>query len=128
MGLLDTLKDVVVLVQKADNIELVKQVLGLQMQAQEMLEENRLLKGKVVELEKSLQLAKALSFRAPFYYVPSDETPFCPRCWEGNRKTIHVVLIFRQKDTRWDCPECKRMYLIRGPHSGSPEWTVRPED
>ncbi len=31
MGILDTLKDVVTLVQKTDNIELVKQVLALQL-------------------------------------------------------------------------------------------------
>ena len=118
MGLIDTLKDVAMLVQKADNIELVKHVLALQTQAQDMLSENQALKSKIGDLEAALNLAKTLTFRAPFYYAPNDETPYCARCWESSRKAIHVVLIFSQQDTRWDCPDCKHTYLIRGGGSG----------
>jgi len=112
MGIIETIKDVVTLVQKADNIDLVKHVLALQTQAQELIEENRNLKEKVRELEGLLQLAKSLSFQAPFYVADGDPVPFCPRCWEADRKPVHVVKIFGGARTRWDCVECRRTYMI----------------
>lgn len=120
MGLIDTLKDVAVLVQKADNIDLVKNVLALQTQAQEMLNENQTLKARVAELDAALNFSKTLTFREPFYYAEGDQTPYCSRCWESARKAIHVVLVFRQQDARWDCPDCKHMFLIRGGDGSGP--------
>ncbi len=116
MGIIETIKDVAVLVQKADNIDLVKHVLALQTQAQELIEDNRSLKEKVKELEGLLQFAKNLSFRVPFYFATGDAVPYCPRCWEVKRKAIHVVRIYESQEsqeTRWDCFECNQMYLIR---------------
>ena len=46
MGILDTLKDAVTLIQKADNIELNRTILGLQSQVFDLVEENRRLKDK----------------------------------------------------------------------------------
>lgn len=112
MGIIETIKDVAVLVQKADNIDLVKHVLALQTQAQELIEENRGLKEKLKALEDLLQFAKTLSFRAPFYYATGDAVPYCPRCWEVKRKAVHVVKIFEDEQTRWDCFDCSQMYLI----------------
>ena len=114
MGVLDTIKDLAVLVQKADNLELLKHVLALQSQVQDMFNENRTLRDKVGALEATIELARSLSFRAPFYFVVGDETPFCPRCWEVDRKAVHVVLIFRNGSTRWDCKQCNQTYLIKG--------------
>lgn len=113
MGIIDTVKDVAILVQKADNIDLVKHVLALQTQAQEMLDENRALKGRVVGLEKLLTFAKTLKFQAPFYFAENDDIPICSRCWEVNQKAVHVVGIYNNSDEdRWDCPECKFMCII----------------
>lgn len=113
MGIIDTVKEVAVLVQKADNIELVKHVLALQTQAQEMLDDNRALKARVEELERLLTFAKTVKFQAPFYFAESDNIPLCARCWEVNKKAVHVVSIYKgTDDDRWDCPECKYMYLI----------------
>lgn len=113
MGIIDTAKDVAILVQKADNIDLVKHVLALQTQAQEMLDENRASKARVEELEKLLTFAKTVKFQAPFYFAENDSIPLCARCWEVNKKAVHVVSIYKgSDDDRWDCPECKYMYLI----------------
>ena len=113
MGLIDTVKDVAVLVQKADNIELLKHVLALQIQVQEMLDENRTLKARIDELEKLLSFAKSLNFQAPFYFAENDKVPLCARCWEISKKAVHVVNIFKNRpQDRWDCPECKFMYII----------------
>lgn len=112
MAILDTIKDVVAVVQKADNIDLMKHVLALQTQIQEILEDNHALKNKNQELEKALQFSGSLTFEAPFYYAQEDETPLCPRCWEVDRTAVHVVSIFKGKTDRWDCSQCKQMYLI----------------
>lgn len=113
MGLIDTVKDVAVLVQKADNIDLVKHVLALQTQVQEILDENRALKARIEEVEKLLTFAKTLSFQTPFYFAENDKIPLCARCWEISKKAVHVVSIFKNKpEDRWDCPECKFMYLV----------------
>ncbi|MBI3697636.1 MAG: hypothetical protein HY238_22735 [Acidobacteria bacterium] len=56
MGFVDTVKDVVTLVQKTDNIELVKHVLSLQTQALDMQDENRKLRDRALERKRwSLQ-------------------------------------------------------------------------
>ena len=113
MGIIDTVKDVAVLVQKADNIDLVKHVLALQIQVQEVLDENRALKGRIQELENLLTFAKTLKFQAPFYLTENDNIPLCARCWEVNKLAVHMVNVYKDvKDDRWDCPECKTMYII----------------
>ena len=104
MGFYDTLKDVVTMVQKTDNIELVKQVLSLQTEALGMQEENRQLRSRVGELEKALQFARDLQFKAPFYYAPDDKIPYCAHCWEAKRLAIHLHGDWN--DRRWDCPHC----------------------
>ena len=63
MGMLDTVKAVVTLVQKTDNIELVKQVLSLQAEALAMQDENQKLRERVKELEQALDFAKGAAVR-----------------------------------------------------------------
>lgn len=63
MGILDTAKDVITLVQKADNLELVKQVLALQADIMKMMEENRTLKDEIRELKGQLHTKASLTFR-----------------------------------------------------------------
>jgi hypothetical protein len=113
MGLIETVKDVVSLVQKADNIDLMKQVMSLQTQAYEMLNENQSLREKISALESTLSAAGKLTFKAPFYFADGDETPICPRCWEVDRRTVHLHGPFRVTGLRWDCPQCKREYLVQ---------------
>ena len=110
MGIVDTLKDVVTLVQKTDNIELVKQVLALQSQALEMQEENRTLRDQVKALDAALSFAKTLRFEAPLYYAPDDKTPFCARCWEVDRRALHLKSDWNGR--RWACYQCEKVYVL----------------
>lgn len=95
MGILDTVKDVAVLIQKADNIELVKQVLALQIQAQDLVEENRLLKSKLATRE-------ALAFRKNAYWLAEDG-PFCSKCWDADAKLVRLHV---RVDHVPRCPNC----------------------
>ena len=63
MGIVDTLKDVVTLVQKTDNIELAEHVLSLQAAALAVQEDNRKLRKRVEELEQALDFAKGAAVR-----------------------------------------------------------------
>jgi len=122
MGIVDTLKDVVTLVQRTDNIELVKQVLSLQTQALEMQEENRRLRERVKELEQMLDFAKALRFDAPFYFSPEDKIPFCARRWEAEHHAIHLKNDWDGR--RWECCQCGKVYLLDD--SAKPGLAFRP--
>ncbi len=109
-GIVDTLRDVVTLVQKTDNIELVRQVLSLQTQALEMQEDNRTLRERVKELEQTLALAKSLRFETPFYFALDDKIPFRARCWEVDRRAVHLKSDWNGR--RWECYQCGKVYLL----------------
>ena len=77
MGILDTAKDVITLVQKADNLELVKQVLALQSDIMKMMDENRTLKDE------------------NYYWLPkedgTEDGPFCSACQDGDHKLVRAT-------------------------------------
>ncbi len=120
MGLVDTLKDVVILVQKTDNIELVKHVLSLQSQVLEMQDENRRQREQVAQLTQMLDFAKQLRFEAPFYVAADDKTPFCARCWEADRRAIHLKGDWKGK--KWECFKCGSIYLLDDTAKPSAVW------
>lgn len=112
MGLIDTVKDVATLVQKTDNIEIVKHVLALQTQALDTLAEISTLRERVRELESQLAFAGTLTFRAPLYFATGDRTPYCAKCWESERRAIHLKEDWN--GTRWECFHCTSVYLLDG--------------
>jgi regulator of replication initiation timing len=87
VGILETAKDVVTLVQKADNLELVKQILALQSDIMKMMEENRVLRDENLTLKEQLHAKKTLVFRNNHYWMPkedgSEDGPFCSACQDG---------------------------------------------
>jgi hypothetical protein len=95
MGILDTAKDVITLVQKADNLELVKQVLALQNDIMKMMEENRGLRDEVRTLKEQLHTKESLVFRNNAYWLPKDdgteEGPFCSACHDGDHKLVRMT-------------------------------------
>ena len=95
MGILDTAKDVVTLVQKADNLELVKQILTLQSDIMKMMEENRLLKDENRALREQLQVKRNLVFRENSYWMPKEDGfedgPFCSTCQDVDGKLVRMT-------------------------------------
>jgi len=52
--------------------------------------------------------------KPPFYYQEDDATPICVACWETKKLAVHVIFDYdSDRETRWDCPTCKQMFLIR---------------
>lgn len=98
MGIIETLKDTISVIQKADNLDLYKRMLELQTQVFALVEENRTLHERLAMKEK-------LSFRDNYYWI-GDEGPYCSPCWDGAGK---LVRIHKKKGYNPICPNCKTM-------------------
>lgn len=82
MGILDTLKEAVGLIQKVDNIDLYRRMLELQTQVYSLVEENRALKERLTVREQ-------LTFKGNAYWM-GDSGPFCSRCWDVEWKLVRI--------------------------------------
>ena len=115
MGIVDTLKDVAVLVQKADNIELVKKIIGLQAEIGAMMEENRALKETARKLEDALELKTKMHFDKDAYWTGAGrkeaDGPYCPRCFDVDRRPVRMV---QQYGNFFRCTQCKTSVEIEG--------------
>jgi hypothetical protein len=112
MGIIDNVREIADLVKKAGDIELYRKIVKLEGEVIELTREKRVLEEQIQQLQLQLEMAKKLTFRAPFYYAPPDEVPFCPRCWETDKKAIHLTGPLQViAGTRYDCPECRRNHI-----------------
>ena len=91
MSIIDTVKDIGVLIQKIDNLELLKRMVELQEQVYALVSENRDLKEANRGLSEKLQTREQMQFRQNAYWR-GDEGPFCSQCFdaEGLSVRMHV--------------------------------------
>lgn len=115
MELIETIKNVVTLAQKTDNIELVKQILELQQEMMEMQDENIKLKK---ELDKINEVAsKNIEYnedRTAVYEIVSGgskEGPYCTKCWEVNRQLVSLHPDETTGGFYSVCPNCQDRIL-----------------
>jgi vacuolar-type H+-ATPase subunit I/STV1 len=113
MGIIENAKEIADLVKKAGDIDLYRKIVELEGEVIELTREKRALEEKVAEQDKALQLQKALKFSSEgFYWIEGEQVPYCPRCWEVQRRVVHLFHAFTNEDkTRYDCPDCKQMFL-----------------
>lgn len=107
MGLYDAMKDDVNLAQKADNIELYRQLLDLSAQALELQAEVARLKEENVELKKQAEIENDIEYYVDAFVTrKSDVKPikYCAVCWVDKKKLIPLQDV--QYDN-YDCPLCK---------------------
>ncbi len=95
MGIFDTMKETVALLQKVDNLPLYRKVLELQNQINELVEENRRLKDRLGTRDQ-------LTFRKNAYWR-ADDGPFCSRCWDSETR---LVRLHTQQGYKPQCPSC----------------------
>lgn len=106
MGLYEGIKDAIGLAQKADNADLIKQLLDLGAQALEMQDEIRKLKEENEELKKANDLESRIIMHKENYITLKDdaeEIHYCSNCWGLNHKLI--------PKTETGCYECNRKWL-----------------
>jgi hypothetical protein len=96
MSIYETIKDVVSIAQKADNIDLMRQLLQLQNDIMQLTEENR-------SLRERLDIRGKLTFRENSYW-DGNEGPFCSRCADAEGKLIRLHKPSSMHRPR--CPSC----------------------
>jgi hypothetical protein len=109
MGAVENVREIADLIGKFHDIELNRRILKLEEEVIDLTRNKRHSDEKVEELERALKFSKELKFKAPFYYVDGDATPYCPGCWEARKVVIHLTQHQQFMHLR-QCPVCKYSY------------------
>ena len=109
MGFYDAFKDVLTVAQKADNVELYRQLLDLNAQALEMQEEITRLKEENADLKRQKDIEKNIEYHVDAFITrKSDEKPikYCAACWADKKKLVPLQYGLNCVD-QYQCPSCK---------------------
>lgn len=107
MSLLDNVKDLADLIKKVGDTDLYRKIVDLQGEVVQQADENFRLKKQVKELEEAMAFAGKLTFKAPYYFAEHDDVPYCPTCWEDQKKAVHLA---RSVTATW--MECRRCHSV----------------
>lgn len=106
MSFYEAFRDAMNMAQKADNIELYRQLLDLGAQALDLQAEVAKLREEIAELKKSNDLEADIEYYVdPFITKRTDlkAIKYCAACWVDKQKLVPL------QDMRWDnykCPLC----------------------
>lgn len=107
MSIIDNIKSLASVLQKADNIELYRKILDLQVEAMDLVEQNNNLKQEIRELKEKQNVQNGLVFKRNKYWISEEQAlkgPYCTRCWDVEKLLVNL------KDIRngyYDCPNCR---------------------
>lgn len=105
-------KDIVDLLKKGSTLEAQEKIMELREAVVELQDENSELKQQLKAMENQLNFNKSLRFESPFYFAENDEVPFCPKCWEADKKAVHLPPPHQVvSGARHDCVECKSVFI-----------------
>lgn len=107
MSFYEGIKDAIGLAQKADNIELYKQLLDLGAQALELQAEIARLTAENEELRKTKDIeSRIIRHEQPFITLTSEnsEIRYCGTCWSINEKLVQLLCY---KSGEFKCPVCQ---------------------
>ena len=111
MNIIENTKEIANLIKKIGNIDLSKRIVELEGQIIDFSQEKHQLEVRLHELETVLKEEKSMEFRKPFYYRPADSQPYCAKCWELNRKAIHLDgPIKEETGESYFCHVCREDY------------------
>lgn len=116
MGFYDAMKDAVNLAQKADNIELYRQLLDLSAQALDLQAEVARLREENADLKKNRELeSKIIRHSNPYITLTGDEKElmYCATCWDKERKLIQMKEQKIYDSPQVVCNICKNRCRIR---------------
>ncbi len=110
MSIIENVKEIANLARKLDDVDLYRRILALEQEVFELNEENRSLKERISNLENIEDITSKMIFKSPFWYMEGDKVPYCPRCWENDKRTIHLVEIPAHG---YECPQCNQRIVIK---------------
>ena len=114
MAVYDLFKDLMSVAQKADNVDIMKQLIELSQKALELQEENASLRKKIAELETDVNIEEDM-IRAdePYYTLKSDgensRKYYCSTCWGKEKKKIQMWF---DGERKVHCPACQAGFSI----------------
>lgn len=111
MGIIDNVKEIASIIQKADNIELYGKIIDLQGNILKIMEENSELKKEKDELLKLRDISDKMVFTDPYWYYDNEKIPSCPKCWDSDKILSHLVSIAGDS---LHCSSCGLRYVIDG--------------
>lgn len=107
MGLYEGIKDAIGIAQKADNIELYRQLLDLGAQALEMQAEIARLTAENEELRKTRDIENSIIRNEQPYITLTGENSdirYCGTCWSMHKKLVQLLCY---KSGEFNCPVCQ---------------------
>lgn len=109
MGLYEGIKDVASLMQKADNIDLYRQLLDLSAQALEMQAEIIRLQEENSELKRKIYQKNDVERHNGIYITLKDDSQkilYCASCYGKNEKLIQLFMYDSGRNL-YRCPVCR---------------------
>lgn len=91
MGIISEVKDLTGLIKKIGDIDLYKKILDLQSSILELSEKNVEQKEEIKRLKEIQEITNKMTFKDQLYYQENDSEPFCPRCWESEKKLYTFI-------------------------------------
>ncbi len=108
MGWYEAVKDAISVAQKADNLDLMRQLLEVQKEIQDMSNEMSILKSDNRELRKKLNTKESVKYDRTLnlYYSEGEDgkIDYCPVCW--SRDSILAPVIKWEYEQHY-CHTCK---------------------
>lgn len=112
MSFIETTKDIISVLQKADNIDLIQKMVGIQEEYLKFFEENTELKQQLKDLTEKLILKGKMEFDGTVYKLDG-RGYYCPKCYEDEGKPINLT--FHTDYNNGYCPKCENhFYHILG--------------
>lgn len=104
MGLYEGIKDVASVIQKADNLELYRNLLDLSAQALEMQSQINNLSIENKQLKEKIELEHKICRHKELYVTLENDNLilYCAHCWDSERKLIQL----KTKNGTFLCPHC----------------------
>ena len=106
MGLYDAMKDAVNLAQKADNIELYRQLLDLSAQALDLQSEVAKLREENAMLKKQKDIEADIEYYVDAFVTKKSDTKpikYCAACWVDKKKLVPIQIM---NAGSYRCPLC----------------------
>ena len=112
MSIIEDLKEIADLAKKYNDDELSQKIAKLEEEIVELTLHAGSLEEENQELKRTFSVIKRMKFKKPFYFQEDDPIPFCPRCWEKDRKPVHLLGPVKvASGLRYGCPHCKEFFV-----------------
>lgn len=114
MDIIENIKSIAKIIQKADNIQLYQKILDVQSQALHLMEENIKVRQENNDFKDKFNTKQKLLYQKQMYWFIEDDEygdqknkdgPFCTRCWDDESKTIRLHSGIRHGT--FQCPKCQ---------------------